>query len=129
MPRDIQLAGVVFAINGDIRVADLFGNPLLFGKLQNKLLTAYVEQSGKRSHLWYEGLIRPLHLAARIVLALVALVLLTYLGQSIRGRPVRGDRTIVPRLRDLVRDAPASDAFKLKLISVIQEMEPEPESQ
>jgi hypothetical protein len=49
----------------------------------------------------------------------VALVLLTYLG----------DRTIVPRLRDLVRDAPASDAFKLKLIGVIHDLEPEQDSQ
>ena len=42
LPKNIKLAGVVFAINGDIRVADLFGNPLLFGKLQDKLLSAYI---------------------------------------------------------------------------------------
>jgi hypothetical protein len=42
LPRNLKLAGVVFAINGDIRVADLFGNPLLFDKLQDKLLSAYI---------------------------------------------------------------------------------------
>lgn len=41
------------------------------------VLTHYVEQNGKRSKLWYEGLIRPLHLIARIALALLALLLLT----------------------------------------------------
>ena len=44
----------------------------------------------------------------------VALVLLAYLG----------DRAIVPRLRALVCDARASDEFKLKLISVIHDLEP-----
>ena len=42
LPADIKLAGVVFAINGKIQVADLFGNPLLFGQLKNKLMTAYI---------------------------------------------------------------------------------------
>lgn len=42
MPKNIKLAGVVFAINGRIRVADLFGNPVLFKDLQDKLLSAYV---------------------------------------------------------------------------------------
>jgi len=49
----------------------------------------------------------------------VALVLLTYLG----------DRAIVPRLRALVRDPRASDEFKLKLISVIHDLEPQQDSQ
>ena len=31
-----------FAINGKIRVADLFGNPVLFGDLQDKLLSSYI---------------------------------------------------------------------------------------
>jgi hypothetical protein len=42
LPRDLKLAGMVFAINGQIRVADLFGNPLLYAKLQDKLLSAYI---------------------------------------------------------------------------------------
>lgn len=39
---DAPLTGLVFAINGKTRVADLFGNPLLFADLQEKLLSAYV---------------------------------------------------------------------------------------
>ncbi len=42
LPTDIQLAGVVFAINGKIRAADLFGNPVLFADLRGKLLSAYI---------------------------------------------------------------------------------------
>lgn len=42
LPPNTKLAGVVFAINGKIQVADLFGNPLLFGKLRDKLLSAYI---------------------------------------------------------------------------------------
>lgn len=42
MPPDVQVAGMVFAINGDIRVADLFGNPVLFASLRDKLLSAYI---------------------------------------------------------------------------------------
>ena len=42
LPQNTQLAGVVFAINGKIQVADLFGNPLLFAKLRDKLLSAYI---------------------------------------------------------------------------------------
>ncbi|MBW2734928.1 MAG: hypothetical protein JRH20_21300 [Deltaproteobacteria bacterium] len=42
LPKDMRLAGMVFAINGKIRVADLFGNPLLFDGLKEKLLSAYV---------------------------------------------------------------------------------------
>ncbi len=42
LPKDPQLAGFVFAINGEIRAADLFGNPSLFGDLKNKLVSAYV---------------------------------------------------------------------------------------
>jgi hypothetical protein len=42
LPKNIKLAGIVFAINGKIRVADLFGNPVLFKDLRNKLLSAYV---------------------------------------------------------------------------------------
>ena len=41
------------------------------------LLTRYVEQDGKRGRLWYEGLIRPLHLLARVLLAILALLLIT----------------------------------------------------
>ncbi|MSP63600.1 MAG: hypothetical protein EXR72_25295 [Myxococcales bacterium] len=37
-----ETAGLVFAINGQIRVADLFGNPELFSDLRDKLLSAYV---------------------------------------------------------------------------------------
>lgn len=39
---DPQLAGFVFAINGKIRAADLFGNPVLFADLRDKLVSAYV---------------------------------------------------------------------------------------
>lgn len=42
LPKDIPLAGMVFAINGKIQVADLLGNPLLYASLQNKLLSAYI---------------------------------------------------------------------------------------
>lgn len=42
LPRATPLAGLVLAINGRIRIADLFGNPVLFGKLKEKLLAAYV---------------------------------------------------------------------------------------
>ena len=40
------------------------------------LLTRYVEQDDKRGRLWYEGLIRPLHLLARVLLAILALLLI-----------------------------------------------------
>ena len=42
IPADIPLAGFVFGINGQIRVADLFGNPVLVGDLREKLLSAYI---------------------------------------------------------------------------------------
>jgi len=42
LPSNLELAGIVFAINGKIRVADLFGNPVLFRSLQDKLLSAYI---------------------------------------------------------------------------------------
>jgi len=42
LPKDTQLAGLVFGINGKIHVADIFGNPLLFQDLSDKLLSAYV---------------------------------------------------------------------------------------
>lgn len=42
MPKDKQLAGLVFGVNGKIHVADIFGNPVLFEALENKLLSAYV---------------------------------------------------------------------------------------
>jgi hypothetical protein len=42
LPAGVQIAGIVFAINGQIRVADLFGNPLLFAALRDKLLSAYI---------------------------------------------------------------------------------------
>ncbi len=42
LPANTRLAGVVFAINGKIQVADLFGNPLLFTKLRDKLMSAYI---------------------------------------------------------------------------------------
>jgi hypothetical protein len=42
LPKDAQLAGLIFAINGKIRVADLFGNPVLFADLKSKLLSAYI---------------------------------------------------------------------------------------
>ena len=42
LPPNAQLAGVVFAINGKIQVADLFGNPQLFSKLRDKLMSAYI---------------------------------------------------------------------------------------
>lgn len=41
LPRG-RLAGFVFAINGEVRIADLFGNPVLLDELQDKLLSAYV---------------------------------------------------------------------------------------
>ena len=49
----------------------------------------------------------------------VALVLLGFLG----------DRAIVPRLCKLLRTAGASDEFKLKLIGVIHDLEPQQDSQ
>jgi hypothetical protein len=54
LPPDLQLAGMVFAINGKIRVADLFGNPVLFGDLRDKLVSAYLlealgEQEDRRA--------------------------------------------------------------------------------
>lgn len=42
LPRDERLAGLVFGINGKIHVADVFGNPVLFHDLSDKLLSAYV---------------------------------------------------------------------------------------
>ena len=39
-------------------------------------LTAYMQKDGKRSGLWYEGLIRPLHVGARILLFLLTVILL-----------------------------------------------------
>jgi hypothetical protein len=48
----------------------------------------------------------------------VALVLLAYLA----------DRSAVPRLRTLVQETRASDDFKLKLISVIHDLEPQQDS-
>lgn len=36
------VAGVVFAVNGEVQVADLFGDAALFGQLQEKLLSAYI---------------------------------------------------------------------------------------
>jgi hypothetical protein len=42
LPRDERLAGLVFGINGTIHVADIFGNPVLFADLSDKLLSAYV---------------------------------------------------------------------------------------
>lgn len=42
LPRDERLAGLVFGINGKIHVADIFGNPVLFHDLSDKLLSAYV---------------------------------------------------------------------------------------
>jgi hypothetical protein len=42
LPRDEKLAGLVFGVNGKIHVADIFGNPVLFRDLEEKLLSAYV---------------------------------------------------------------------------------------
>jgi hypothetical protein len=42
LPADKQLAGLIFAINGKIRVADIFGNPVLFTDVRDKLLSAYI---------------------------------------------------------------------------------------
>lgn len=42
LPKDERLAGLVFGINGKIHVADIFGNPVLFHDLSDKLLSAYV---------------------------------------------------------------------------------------
>ena len=41
LPRG-RTAGFVFAVNGKVRVADLFANPVLLDKLQGKLLSAYI---------------------------------------------------------------------------------------
>lgn len=41
LPRG-RLAGFVFAVNGEVRVADLFGNPVLLDELADKLISAYV---------------------------------------------------------------------------------------
>lgn len=42
LPGEMRLAGLIVAVNGRIRVADLFGNPVLFVKLRDKLLSAYI---------------------------------------------------------------------------------------
>ena len=42
LPQDSQMAGFVFAVNGKIRVADLFGNPVLFSDLREKLVSSYI---------------------------------------------------------------------------------------
>ena len=42
LPKTERLAGLVFGINGKIHVADIFGNPILFDDLSDKLLSAYV---------------------------------------------------------------------------------------
>lgn len=42
IPANKKLAGMVFAINGKIRVVDLFGNPVLYASLQDKLMSAYI---------------------------------------------------------------------------------------
>ncbi len=42
LPKDDKLAGLVFGVNGNIHVADIFGNPVLFDELSEKLLSAYV---------------------------------------------------------------------------------------
>ena len=42
LPPGLRLAGMVFAINGKIRVVDIMGNPLLYAKLQDKLVSSYV---------------------------------------------------------------------------------------
>ncbi len=42
LPEGERLAGVVFGINGKIHVADIFGNPVLYRDLSDKLLSAYV---------------------------------------------------------------------------------------
>ncbi len=42
LPKDLKLAGFLFAINGKLRVADVMGNPLLMKDLQEKLLSAYI---------------------------------------------------------------------------------------
>jgi hypothetical protein len=42
LPGALRLAGMVFAINGKIRVVDLMGNPLLYAALQEKLLSSYI---------------------------------------------------------------------------------------
>jgi|GEM_PF-3366367 len=42
LPKGMSLAGMVFAINGKIRVVDLFGNPELYASLQEKLLSSYI---------------------------------------------------------------------------------------
>jgi ARG and Rhodanese-Phosphatase-superfamily-associated Protein domain len=42
LPAGLRLAGMVFAINGKIRVVDIMGNPLLYAKLQEKLVSSYV---------------------------------------------------------------------------------------
>lgn len=39
---DTPLSGFVFAVNGEVRVADMFNNPVLFADLQDKLLSAYI---------------------------------------------------------------------------------------
>ncbi len=42
LPADARLAGLLMAINGRIRVADIFGNPTLFSDVRDKLLSAYI---------------------------------------------------------------------------------------
>ena len=42
LPKDLHLAGMLMAVNGRIRVADIFGNPTLFSDVRDKLLSAYI---------------------------------------------------------------------------------------
>ncbi len=42
IPRNERLAGMAVAVNGDLEVVDLFSSPLLYSKLERKLLASYV---------------------------------------------------------------------------------------
>ena len=42
LPRRMRVTGMIFAINGRVRVADVFESPLLFGAIKRKLLSAYI---------------------------------------------------------------------------------------
>lgn len=42
LPSEANAAGLIMAINGRIEVADLFGNPVLFADVRDKLLSSYI---------------------------------------------------------------------------------------
>jgi hypothetical protein len=55
LPRDGRMAGLAVAINGELEVVDVFDSPMLYAKLERKLLASYVlaaleKQPGRAEH-------------------------------------------------------------------------------